>query len=216
MNLLRSFLVAAACLAAVAAHAQAAAEPEGLQPEKERARIAAERGQIEKRFAGEEEQCYRKFAVNDCIQESRKRRREELADLRRQELSLNDAQRKRRAAEQIQRADEKQSAERQQDAAEQRRKAIESQQSRVRSARRDEEKHQRMEDNEAASRERQQRLAEQREAEAAQRAKLAAEAPSNRERYERKLKDAAEYKAKRDKRNAERTKPPAAALTPAS
>jgi hypothetical protein len=39
----------------------------------------------------------------------RRARRDVLADLRRQEMSINDAQRKRRAAQQLLRADEKQS-----------------------------------------------------------------------------------------------------------
>jgi colicin import membrane protein len=51
--------------------------------------------------------CYQRFAVNDCLLDSRRARREVMADLRRQEVSLNDAQRKRRAAEQLLRSDEK-------------------------------------------------------------------------------------------------------------
>ncbi|MDB5873964.1 MAG: hypothetical protein JWQ07_3406 [Ramlibacter sp.] len=67
----------------------------------QRARMASERSQVEAAFRAEEKVCYGKFAVNDCLNEARGRRRVALADLRRQEISLNDAQRKRRAAERM-------------------------------------------------------------------------------------------------------------------
>jgi colicin import membrane protein len=75
----------------------------------ERERIRQVRLVEQARFATEEAQCYQRFAVNDCLQEVRRARRDVLADLRRQEMSINDAQRKRRAAEQLIRADEKMS-----------------------------------------------------------------------------------------------------------
>ena len=73
----------------------------------ERERIRQTRTVAQARFAEQEAQCYRLFAVNDCLIEVRRARRELLGDLRRQELSINDAQRKRRAAEQLLRSDEK-------------------------------------------------------------------------------------------------------------
>ncbi|MEO5795913.1 MAG: hypothetical protein ABIP34_13570 [Rhodoferax sp.] len=78
----------------------------GLEVAAEHARINAERQQIEKRFAAEETACFQKFAVNDCRDASRARRRVEMADLRRQEISLNDAERKRKGAEQLQRMEQ--------------------------------------------------------------------------------------------------------------
>ena len=78
----------------------------GLEVAAEQARIQAERQQIEKRFAAEEAGCFQKFAVNDCRDASRARRRLEMADLRRQEISLNDAERKRKGAEQLQRMEQ--------------------------------------------------------------------------------------------------------------
>ena len=75
----------------------------------ERERIRQVRVVEQARFATEEAQCYQRCAVNDCLQEVRRARRDVLADLRRQEMSINDAQRKRRAAEQLIRADEKMS-----------------------------------------------------------------------------------------------------------
>lgn len=78
-------------------------EPEA----RERARIRAARASEQERSAELERACYARFAVNDCLIEVRRARRDVLADLRRQELSLNDAQRKRRAAEQLLRSDNK-------------------------------------------------------------------------------------------------------------
>jgi colicin import membrane protein len=65
----------------------------------QRARIKSERNQVEAEFGARQKQCYAKFAVNDCLNAAKSQRREKLADLRRQEISLNDAERKRKAAE---------------------------------------------------------------------------------------------------------------------
>ena len=43
--------------------------------EAERARLAQERKAVEERFATEQAACYQKFAVEDCLEESRRRRR---------------------------------------------------------------------------------------------------------------------------------------------
>jgi colicin import membrane protein len=86
--------------------AQAQIADGGLEVASEHARIASERQQIEKRFADEEAGCFQKFAVNDCRDASRARRRVDMADLRRQEISLNDAERKRKGAEQLQRMEQ--------------------------------------------------------------------------------------------------------------
>jgi membrane protein involved in colicin uptake len=67
----------------------------------ERTRIEVQRKQETARYALEERQCSSKFAVNDCLKSVRARQREVLADLRRQEISLNDAQRRRLGARQL-------------------------------------------------------------------------------------------------------------------
>lgn len=72
-----------------------------FQVEAQRARIDTERSQAQQQFAAQEIACYRKFAVNDCLLANREIRRERLADLRRQELVLNDAERKRRASDRV-------------------------------------------------------------------------------------------------------------------
>ncbi|MGE0497290.1 MAG: hypothetical protein AB7I35_02070 [Ramlibacter sp.] len=73
----------------------------------ERSRIAAERAAANTLYERDAVACHARFAVNDCLNEARARRREALADLRRQEISLNDAQRRRKGAAQQQRIDEK-------------------------------------------------------------------------------------------------------------
>ena len=73
----------------------------------EHARIAAERAQVYARVTQAEVACYQRFAVNDCLARVRGERREVLSDLRRQEVALNDAARKRRASQQLLRIDER-------------------------------------------------------------------------------------------------------------
>ena len=76
-----------------------------------RARITAERSRLDAAYRAQEKECYRKFAVNDCLKAARAQRREALADLNRQETSLNDAERKRKGAERQRELEEKAAAE---------------------------------------------------------------------------------------------------------
>ena len=99
--------------------------------ETERARISAERVSLEAVFLTEDVACYKKFAVNNCLGKVNSRRREAFADLRRQEISLNDEERILKGAEQLRRTEEKSSPERQQEAASSRAKALEDAQSRL-------------------------------------------------------------------------------------
>lgn len=73
----------------------------------ERARIDAERRGIASRFAQEERACHQRFAVNDCLNRNLNWQRAALAELRRQEVLLNDNERQRRAAERLERLDDK-------------------------------------------------------------------------------------------------------------
>ena len=86
----------------------------------QRARIAAERSKLTAQFDEQEAACYRKFAVNSCLAPLKVKRREAMADLRRQDVILNDAERRRKGAEQLQKAEEKASLENQQKALERR------------------------------------------------------------------------------------------------
>lgn len=73
----------------------------------ERQRIDAERRNIAARFAQEERACHQRFAVTDCLNRNLNWQRAALADLRRQEVLLNDNERQRRAAERLDRLDDK-------------------------------------------------------------------------------------------------------------
>lgn len=172
----------------------------------ERARIAAERKQVDGKFQVEEKACYGKFAVNDCLNDARSRRRAALADLRRQEISLNDAQRKRRAAERL-RAVEERARDQQPGGVENRAKALEAQRSRAeRAADKASDRASEELSRPAKAAERQEqvrrRQAEVNEARE-QRDKAAAE---NVKRQEKRLADAQARKANLEKRLAERKK----------
>ena len=89
-------------------------------PNAERARIGRERAQLESVFAAEDTACYRKFLVNNCLDEVKLRRRDALADLRRQEISLNAQDRKAKAAEQVRKTEDRASPQKQQQEADRR------------------------------------------------------------------------------------------------
>jgi hypothetical protein len=72
-----------------------------LSFEDQRGRIQAERSREEGHFKTEEEICYTKFAVSDCLRGVRLRRRELLVELRRKEIGINDQERLRKAQSQI-------------------------------------------------------------------------------------------------------------------
>lgn len=99
----------------------------------QRARISAERTRLEAGFAAENAVCYEKFAVNSCLDKISAKRREAMAELRRQEILLNDEERKLRGEEQMRKTREKSSPEKLQEAAERRAKAVEDYQSRLKS-----------------------------------------------------------------------------------
>ena len=86
--------------------AQPAAEVPATGHDTEKAQIAAERARLEAGFKAEEAACYRRFLVNACLEEIRPRRAEAMAELRRQEIVLNDAERKARAADQLQKTED--------------------------------------------------------------------------------------------------------------
>ena len=117
---MRLLLLCLALLAAVP-HALAQTEAPG---EAERARISAERKQAEARLAAQEVACYKSFAVNDCLRAARAERRERLSDLRRQELSLNDAERRRRSTERLRGIEERETVKKQEEHAAQRAEAV--------------------------------------------------------------------------------------------
>ncbi|TWO66985.1 hypothetical protein FN976_25990 [Caenimonas sedimenti] len=198
---------------------------------REREQIRAARATVQSQYAAEEQACHRRFAVNDCLDKAKKVRNDALADLRRQELALNEASRRRKTEERRREIDERSSPERLEAAERRRQEAL------------------------AAQREQAAQKAEQaarRASDAAERAAKAAgrevkpvpaapgpaasgravepragalrtpqpqggEAARNRAEYEARIKDAQDRKARILQRKAERAKPPASSLpTPAS
>lgn len=97
----------------------------------ERARISAERASLMAGFLAEDVACYQKFAVNNCLDRVNAKRREVMANLRRQEILLNDEERRVKGAAQLRKLDEKSSPEQQQDAEASRVKALADGQSRA-------------------------------------------------------------------------------------
>ena len=83
----------------------------------ERTRLANERSSIEGRFVGERAKCYQHFEVNRCIASARRVQNEALTDIARQERVLNATERKRKAAEQVRKIDERNSLDSQESAA---------------------------------------------------------------------------------------------------
>src|SRR5450830_653172 len=75
--------------------------------EVERVRIERERTVEMQRQQQVESACYQRFAVNDCLLESRVKHREVMADLKRQEITLNDRERRLRSSEQLRRIEDK-------------------------------------------------------------------------------------------------------------
>jgi colicin import membrane protein len=73
----------------------------------ERNRIAQERAKATKDYEAAREACYQQFAVNACLTTARNNYNTQVADLKRQDNSLSDVQRKRRGAEQVQRTEDK-------------------------------------------------------------------------------------------------------------
>lgn len=72
----------------------------------EHSRIQQERAKAAAVHEATKAQCYQRFLVNDCLLAARDQHNAQLADLRRQEISLNDTQRKRRGVQQAQRIQE--------------------------------------------------------------------------------------------------------------
>lgn len=173
----------------------------------ERQRMAAERRQADARFVQEEKACRANFAVMDCVAEARARQRETLAAIRRQELTLNEMERKRKAADKLREIDERHSPARQQEEARQRAIAVEEQ--KRREAEHAEKVARRQAElaaapNTAASADRKPRRATPDVPQA--------KAQANRLAYEKRLAEAEAHRAKAAQRAAQKKKPAASGL----
>ena len=200
----------------------AAAHAEGPEAAAERARIKGEREVAEARYKEAQKACYARFAVNDCLDKARREHNATAAELKRQLNVLDDAERKRLAAQRQREIDERSSPERQQQAAEKRAKAVAEQQER--DARAAEKAAKRAADD--AEREQRGPRAKEphgpsgpqgtpRDPQAPKsHAPTAEEAAKNRAAYEAHLQEAEKHKAEVEDRNAKRTKQPSPDLPP--
>jgi len=100
----RIIVALAAC--AVAAAARGGADQDAA----ERVRIRDERAQAQRLYDERERICNERFTVTRCLDEARAQRRETMDRLRHQELVLDNAERKQRAAARTMRIREKQIA----------------------------------------------------------------------------------------------------------
>ena len=91
----------------------------------ERTRVFTERASQVASFDALEAACYKKFFVNNCLNELAPQRRDTMKDLKNREVVLDEQERQVKAAEQIRKTEEKSSVEAMQQAAERRAKALE-------------------------------------------------------------------------------------------
>jgi colicin import membrane protein len=90
----------------------------------ERERINQERQRANVAYDAAKVACYQRFQVTNCLSQVRSQHNGQMSDLKRQEISLNDLQRKRRGAEQLRKMEEKTSPQRQGEISQQRGKAL--------------------------------------------------------------------------------------------
>lgn len=93
-----------------AKHPAAAAATAAAHRTAEHERIRRERETLRSRRQQDESNCYQRFAVEDCLRRVRAEVREAEARLRAQEIELNDAERKEKAAERLRLIEERQGA----------------------------------------------------------------------------------------------------------
>ena len=197
-------------LTALVLPAWAQAPTAQADPDAEKSRIAAERKAAEVRFDQERAGCYQKFAVQDCINDARRKRRAQVDALNRQEAVINDAERQRRAAAELDKLEQKK--ELSPDDVAKREQAQRSQQDREQRAAERTADRQAKESEAAANRrafDDKQRAHAQEQASAAERRTQDA---AERQRYEDRLKKAEQERAELEARNAKRTKPRSAPL----
>lgn len=195
------------------ARAQAVApEGENGNIEAERARISAERTKAEAGFLVEDAACYKKFAVNSCLAKVNTRRRAMIADLRRQEILLNDEERRIKGADQIRKTEEKSSPERQQEASDRRAKGIEDHQSRLDREKSQQQDRATAQSGEKAAREASAERLKANQEKARARTDKQAAAAEEAKKFNERQKEAQERRAQHEADQLKRTKPPAKSL----
>ncbi len=206
------FLLWLASVLSFAASGQIGENLASAAADRERERINSERVVLEAKFDAEEAACYKKFAINYCLNAIKPRRREAMTALRQQEVALNDIKRKQKAAEQMRSTEEKSSPEVLQQAAERRAKAMEDVREREERSRKKSDERINLKQNEALNAadtaNKAKRSQERAQARADKQAAIAEEV----QKYNDKQKEVAERKASREKRQREQTKPAAKPL----
>jgi colicin import membrane protein len=182
------------------------------QRDAERERIGARRKQAEMRFENQKTMCYQKFMVTDCINRAKDQFDEAQAELRRQEIAINNAERKSRGATKIQSLQDKSSPSPQVNQREERVKSereLSARKIRTQDKKLDaQERALEAEGNKKDAAARQARSQQ----EAANRAAKAAQAPLEVQRYEQRQREAAQHKADLAKRLQEKNSTPAESL----
>jgi colicin import membrane protein len=178
----------------------------------QRAAISAERSRLEAGFLTEDAACYKKFAVNSCLGKVNTRRREAMADLRRQEILLNDEERRIKGEEQIRKTQEKTLPEKLREEADRRAKAAEDYQGRLEREKDKKQERTTIQSNEKASREAnaEKLLAHQKKNQA--RADKQAAAAEEAKKFNQRQKEAQERRAQHEAEQLKRGKPAAKSL----
>ena len=175
----------------------------GLDLRAEQARLRDERAAAQARRSQEEAICKTRFAVTDCLDRARRHWQTVLADLRRQEIALNELERKQRSAEQQRKLDDKTSPEAIEERARRRTEALADHEARLARAA------QKASD---ASMPGGKARDPSSVAERGGTPLTPEQAAANAQAYERRLQESRANRERRVKRQAERTKPAASAL----
>ena len=210
-----------------AAQSLAQRAAENAEGRAERARIGKERAALNQSLEQQRQACYQKLAVTPCLNDARDQHNEKIRDLKRQEVTLNDMQRKAAAADRVRAIDQRNSPEAQLKRAQDRGKAMQD------ASKREDSRTERLASREAKQAETanspkttiepksegalpapQGKPREQAKAKVApaQRPGESAKMEKNRQQAAQREKEAAERRAKVAEREAKRKKPPAAGL----
>lgn len=117
---------------AVAAPQSAAPESQtsAQAEQQERSRIQAQRQAANAAYEAKQRDCYQKLAVTPCLNDARDERNQKFTDLKRQEVALDDAKRKRRAVDKLRDVESRSAPQAQQAQAERRGRAMQDAQDR--------------------------------------------------------------------------------------
>lgn len=176
-------------------------------PQAERARISAERSELEAELSVAEAGCYKNFFVNSCLEKVKSRRDAVMGVLKRQEVILNAQDRKDKGAEQILRTEEKSSLESVQRGADKRNAAVEELRLRVERDVQKTENRAEVKASEQANREAAAQRLEKNQEKAAARSARQAEATEAVNKSNQRLQQARERRLRHEREMLERIKP---------